>query len=106
MIESGERKERLSKGEQGQMKAQNEQHWHEVAQEVLLEMRTWREEHPKATLQEIEEEVDTRIARMRAGLVEGIAMSSATVEVGGRRPSSQRAVRRVEACSTREVSRS
>jgi hypothetical protein len=84
MIESGERKERLSKGEQGQMKAQYEQHWHEVAQEVLLEMRTWREEHPKATLQEIEEEVDTRIARMRAGLVEGIAMSSATVEVGGR----------------------
>ena len=66
------------------MKAQYEQHWHEVAQEVLLEMRTWREEHPKATLQEIEEEVDTRIARMRAGLVEGIAMSSATVEVGGR----------------------
>ena len=84
MIESGERKERLSKGEQGQMKAQYEQHWHEVAQEVLLEMRTWREEHPKATLQEIEEEVDTRIARMRAGLVEGIAMSSAAAEVGGK----------------------
>jgi predicted RNA-binding Zn-ribbon protein involved in translation (DUF1610 family) len=66
------------------MKAQDEQHWHEVAQEVLLEMRTWREDHPKATLQQIEEEVDRRIARMRAGLVEGIAMSSAAVEVGGR----------------------
>ena len=84
MIESGERKERLSKGEQGEMKAQDEQHWHEVAQEVLLEMRTWREDHSKATLQEIEEEVDTRIARLRAGLVEGIAMSSAAVEVGGK----------------------
>ena len=66
------------------MKAQEEQHWHEVAQEVFLEMRTWRKEHPKATLQEIEEEVDRRIARMRAGLVEGVAMSSAAVEVGGR----------------------
>ena len=66
------------------MKAQDEQHWHEVAQEVFLEMRTWREQHPKATLQDIEEEVDRRIARMRAGLVEGIAMSSAAVEVGGR----------------------
>jgi hypothetical protein len=84
MIESGERKERLSKGEQGEMKAQYEQHWHEVAQEVLLEMRTWREDHSKATLQEIEEEVDIRIARLRAGLVEGIAMSSAAVEVGGK----------------------
>lgn len=32
------------KGEPGQMKTVYEQHWHEVAQEVLLEMRTWREE--------------------------------------------------------------
>jgi len=35
-------------------------------------------------LQEIEEEVDKRIARWRAGLVEGIAMASAAVEVGSR----------------------
>lgn len=61
-----------------------EQHWHEVAEEVLLEMSTWREEHPRATMQEIEEEVDKRMARMRAGLVEGLAMSSAAVEVGSR----------------------
>src|SRR6266571_9437774 len=72
----------VGKGEQGQMKAKYEQRWHEVAQEVLLEMRSWREEHPKATLQEIEEEVDRRIARWRAGLVEAIAMASAAVEVG------------------------
>jgi hypothetical protein len=43
-----------------------------------------REEHPIATLQEIEEEVDKRLARWRAGLVEGIAMASAAVEVGSR----------------------
>jgi hypothetical protein len=61
-----------------------EQHWHEVAEEVLLEMRSWREEHPTATMQEIEEEVDKRIARMRAGLVEGLAMSSAAAEIGSR----------------------
>ncbi len=66
------------------MKAAYEQHWHEVAQEVLLEMRTWREEHPTATMQEIEEEVDKRIARLRAGLVEGLAMSSAAAEIGSR----------------------
>jgi hypothetical protein len=66
------------------MKAEEEQHWHEIAQEVFLEMRTWRKDHPKATLQEIEEEVDRRLARMRAGLVEGVAMSSSAVEVGGR----------------------
>ncbi len=66
------------------MKAEYEQHWHEVAEEVLLEMRTWREKHPRATMQEIEEEVDKRIARMHAGLVEGLAMSSTAVEVGSR----------------------
>jgi predicted RNA-binding Zn-ribbon protein involved in translation (DUF1610 family) len=74
----------MSEGEQQQMKAEYEQHWHEVAQEVLIEMQSWREEHPTATLQEIEEEVDRRIARLRAGLVEGIAMASAAVEVGSR----------------------
>jgi len=52
--------------------------------DVLLEMGSWREEHPTATLQEIENEVDQRMARMRAGLVEGIAMSSTAVEVGSR----------------------
>jgi len=66
------------------MKAEYEQRCHELAQEVLLEMRSCREEHPTATLQEIEEEVDKRIARWRAGLVEGLAMASAAVEVGSR----------------------
>ena len=66
------------------MKRDYEQHCHELAQEVLLEMRSWREAHPTATLQEIEEEVDKRIARWRAGLVEGLAMASAAVEVGSR----------------------
>lgn len=66
------------------MKAEYEQHWNELAQEVLLEMRRWREAHATATLQEIEEEVDHRMARMRAGMVEGTAMSSAAVEVGSR----------------------
>jgi hypothetical protein len=66
------------------MKAEYEQRWNELAQAVLLEMGRWREEHPTATLQEIEEEVDQRMAGMRAGLVEGTAMSSAAVEVGSR----------------------
>jgi hypothetical protein len=66
------------------VKTEYEQRWREVAQEVLLEMGKWREEHPTATLQEIEEEVDRRMARLRAGLVEGVAMSSAAAEVGKR----------------------
>ena len=84
MVESGQRKERNSQGGKREMKAEYEQRWKELAQDVLLEMGSWREEHPTATLQEIENEVDQRMARMRAGLVEGIAMSSSAVEVGSR----------------------
>ncbi len=82
MVESGQRQARINQGGKRAMKAEYEQRWHELAQEVLLAMRSWREEHPTATLQEIEDEVDQRMARMRAGLVEGTAMSSAAVEVG------------------------
>jgi predicted RNA-binding Zn-ribbon protein involved in translation (DUF1610 family) len=84
MVESGHRKERISQGGKREMKAEYEQRCHELAQDVLLEMGSWREEHPTATLQEIENEVDQPMARMRAGLVEGIAMSSSAVEVGSR----------------------
>jgi hypothetical protein len=84
MVESAKKQERLSQEGKGPMKGDYEQHCHELAQEVLREMRSWREDHPTATLQEIEEEVDRRIARWRAGLVEGIAMASAAVEVGSR----------------------
>ena len=84
MVESAQKQERLSQRGKELMKRDYEQRCHELAQEVLLEMRSWREKHPTATLQEIEEEVDRRIARWRAGLVEGIAMASAAVEVGSR----------------------
>src|SRR5256885_15754426 len=84
MVESGKRKERYHQEGKRPMKAEYEQRCKELAQEVLLEMRSWREEHPTATLREIEEEVDQRMARMRAGLVEGIAMTSAAVEGGSR----------------------
>ena len=66
------------------MKAEYEPRCPELAQEVLLERRRWREDHPRATWQQIEEEVEKRIARWRAGLGEGLARSSAAVAVGKR----------------------
>ena len=57
--------------------------WNKLAQEVLSGMRDWRVQHPTATFTEIEEELDTRMARMRAGLLEDLAMASAAADVGG-----------------------
>jgi hypothetical protein len=42
-----------------------------------------RVQHPRATFAEIEEELDQRMARMRAGLLEDLALASAAASVGG-----------------------
>jgi YgiT-type zinc finger domain-containing protein len=39
-------------------------------------MRDWRAQHPLATLSEIEGELDTRLAGMRARLLENLALQS------------------------------
>ena len=38
--------------------------WHQLAQEVLSGIHDWRVQHPRATLTEIEEELDHRLNRM------------------------------------------
>lgn len=50
--------------------------WHELSEEVMSGMLEWREQHPKATLTEIEDELDERLSKMRARMVEDMAMSS------------------------------
>jgi hypothetical protein len=39
---------------------QYEQEWHNLSEEVISGMKEWRDQHPKATLQEIEEALDER----------------------------------------------
>jgi hypothetical protein len=42
-----------------------------------MEMQAWRTQHPKATLREIEIELDARLNRMRARMLEDLALTSA-----------------------------
>lgn len=65
------------------MREEFDRRWNQLAQEVLSGMRDWRIQHPVATFAEIEEELDKRMARMRAGLLEDLAMASAAASVGG-----------------------
>ena len=58
----------------------NEQLWHQLTQEVMSGMRDWRLEHPKATLREIETELDARLNRMRARMLENLALASAATD--------------------------
>jgi RNase P subunit RPR2 len=54
----------------------------ELMWEVLDGMQTWRQTHPQASFAAIEQEVEQRLARLRAHLVEHAALTSPCVEVG------------------------
>lgn len=51
---------------------------------------SWRQEHPRATFREIEEEVETRLGQVRQGLVESLAHESVSSDLtnggAGERP--------------------
>lgn len=59
--------------------------WQELAEEMHMEMKEWRLLHPRASLKEIEEALDERMAKVRALMLEEIAQSSEAAVVGGAR---------------------
>ncbi len=56
--------------------------WHNQAEEVITGMKEWRLAHPKATLKEIEQEIDRQLARVRVlrDMLADAAMASAAEE--------------------------
>jgi RNase P subunit RPR2 len=50
--------------------------WHALTEEVISGVAAWRVQHPAATLREIEQAVDERLAGMRARLVEDAVLRS------------------------------
>jgi hypothetical protein len=57
-------------------------HWEGSAQEVFVGLREWRELHPRASLAEIEAELDRRLSRVRAQMLADLALASRATEVG------------------------
>jgi YgiT-type zinc finger domain-containing protein len=55
--------------------------WHRLSEEVMTGMVEWRMQHPKATLTEIENALDERLSKMRARMLEDLALASAAVKV-------------------------
>src|ERR1051326_8645812 len=54
--------------------------WREAAEEAFTQMRQWRREHPRATLTEIETELDTRFSRLRAQVLQDLAVTSSAAD--------------------------
>lgn len=67
----------------------NEQLWHQLTQKVMTEMREWRAQHPKATLREMETELDARLNQMRARMLEDMALASAAADWADTPPAEQ-----------------
>jgi YgiT-type zinc finger domain-containing protein len=53
-----------------------EARWHQLSDEVITGMKDWRVQHPRATFQEIEDALDTRLARLRARMLQDAALLS------------------------------
>lgn len=67
----------------------NEALWHQLTQEVMTGMREWRLQHPKATLRKIETELDARLHRMRACMLEDLALASSAADWAATPPAQQ-----------------
>ena len=79
----------------------SEGQWRALAEEVLVGIKEWRLQHPKASLREIEAALDERWSWVRARLIQDLAQTSAaanmTETAAGERPRCARCDGRMEA---------
>jgi hypothetical protein len=54
--------------------------WRILSEEVISGMKEWRDQHPKATLREIEEAIDERLNRLRARMLQDAALASSQAD--------------------------
>jgi len=45
------------------------QEWSRMGEEIVEGVAQWREEHPRATMREIEDEIDKRLSALRAQMI-------------------------------------
>ena len=58
-----------------------EARFRQLSEEVLVGMKEWRQAHPKATLREIEAAVDEKLGKVRARLLEDVALASRAADL-------------------------
>jgi len=68
------------KKEAAMEKEKGKEEWRKVSEKVIEGSSEWRKGHPKATLREIEEEIDKQLSEMRARMITDIAQESASAE--------------------------
>src|SRR3712207_4802813 len=56
--------------------------WAALAEAAFAEVTAWRQQHPTATLREIETTIDERLAKLRAQMLQDTALASAAADLG------------------------
>ena len=56
--------------------------WTVLAEAAFEEVTAWRQQHPTATLREIETSIDERLAKLRAQMLQDTALASAAADLG------------------------
>lgn len=62
----------------------NENDWQELSEQILTDIQEWRRNHSKATFREIEDEVQKRMSRLEAQVLQDAAQTSESREWGGK----------------------
>jgi YgiT-type zinc finger domain-containing protein len=57
--------------------------WRVLSEEMLTGMQDWRAAHPRATFAEIEAEVEAQLGRLRARMLEEVALASRATDLTG-----------------------
>jgi len=68
--------------------------WEALSAEILTGMREWREQHPQATMREIEEALDERWYRLRARMLHDLALQRAAADWNDRHAAERPTCRR------------
>src|SRR5512143_2782941 len=62
---------------------ETEARWQQLTEEVMTGMKEWRLAHPRATFKEIEAALDERLAKVRARMLQDVALASAAADIKG-----------------------
>jgi ribosomal protein S27AE len=68
------------------MEKETDHSWQQLSEEIFTGIKQWRRSHPKATLREIEEEVQKRMSRLEAQVIQDAAQESSSRDWKGARP--------------------
>lgn len=68
------------------MSSKFDKHWQGLFEEAVTEVAEWRQKHPQATFNKIEEQLDTRLAQVRTQMLQDLVQMSANTDLRGRSP--------------------